>query len=310
MASEDALRFSGVVKRFGKTVALAGLDAQFPRGSLVGLVGPNGAGKTTAFSLVGGFLRQDEGEVDILGEGPFDAYRLKGRLGLLPQDAELGNSHTPRELLTHLARLQGMSSAGARAEVERVIGLVRLADRARWRIGKLSHGMRRRVAVASALLGDPPLVMLDEPTAGLDPAQAASLRDVLSTRRPGQTVIISSHNLLELELICDHVVMMDRGRCVRQGPIGEVTGRHELVEWELAGEAPLAALQAALPDHEFSVEGALLRQGAPAGADLDAASVDVMRVLVGAGVALREVRRGVGLERRFLADQADGEVGR
>ncbi len=300
---EDALRFDGVRKRYSRfgAYALDGLSLRFPSGCIGGLVGPNGAGKTTAFSVVSGYLEPDEGEVDILGEGPFEAYRLKGRLGVLPQDAELSDRHSPRELVVHLARLQGLSARAAREEAARVLELVRLSDRADHRIATLSHGMRRRVAVATALTGTPSLVLLDEPMAGLDPVQAHGLREALTELRGVQTLVISSHNLVELERLCDWVVMMSKGRCVRQGTIAEVTGQAKLVEWALGpGAVPLDTLRARLPGHSFAQEGPLLRHTAPGDGDLDAASIVIMEILAGAHVAVREMRRGVSLEQRFI----------
>ena len=175
-------------------------------------------------------------------------------------------------------------------------------DRANSRIAGLSHGMRRRVAVGSALLGSPELVLLDEPMAGLDPLQAKSLREALAAVRGLQTLVVSSHNLDELERFCDYVVMIDRGKTLREGTVGDVTGRSALVEWDIVGAAPLDALSAALPEHTFAVEDGVLVQQAPPDTDLDVSSVVVVRVLGENGVGLREVRRGVGLEKRFLAD--------
>ncbi|MBW1877360.1 MAG: ABC transporter ATP-binding protein [Deltaproteobacteria bacterium] len=303
----DALVFVGVRKRYRRGVlALDDLSFRVPRGALCGFVGPNGAGKTTAFSVVCGFLRADAGKVDILADGPFDPWRFKGRLGVLPQDAELGDQHTPRELLAHLGRLQGLAGAASRREADRVLELVRLAGRRNKRIGTLSHGMRRRVAVASALVGDPDLVLLDEPMSGLDPSQTSSLRRVLLQRRPGQTVVVSSHDLNQLERICDWVVMLDEGRLVRQGTVAEVTGRSAVVEWVLGpGEVPLDALREAFPDHGWSLDDGVLSHLAPAGADLDAVSVVVAAKLAAAAVPIREVRRGVSLERSFLDETGD-----
>jgi ABC-2 type transport system ATP-binding protein len=300
----DALIFQGVRKRYGPTLALGDLDLRVPRGSLCGFVGPNGAGKTTTFSLVCGYMDPDAGRIDVLGRGPFDAWALKGKLGVLPQDAELGDQHTPRELLAHHGCLQGLSWREARREAGRVLELVQLGDRSDRRIGTLSHGMRRRVAVASALVGEPELVLLDEPTAGLDPVQARSLREALVRRRPGQTLVVSSHDLHELERICDWVVMIDQGRLLRQGPLAEVAGTVESVLWRLGpGEVPLQALRAALPGHTWRVADDILEQISPDGADLDSSSIEVARVLAAAGVPIRELRRGVGLERRFFADR-------
>jgi ABC-2 type transport system ATP-binding protein len=300
----DALVFQEVTRRYGSAVALDGLDLRVPRGTLCGFVGPNGAGKTTTFSLVCGYMRPDSGRIDVLGHGPFDPWALKGQLGVLPQDAELGDAHTPRELLIHHGRLQGLSGRDAQREAERVLELVHLGDRASRRIGTLSHGMRRRVAVASALVGEPALVLLDEPTAGLDPVQARSLRDALVRRRPGQTLVVSSHDLHELERICDWVVMIDRGHLLRQGPLAEVAGTGETVLWHLGpGEVPLQKLRVALPDHGWRVEDGVLEQTAPDGTDLDSSSVAVARVLAEANIPIRELRRGVGLERRFFEDR-------
>jgi len=164
-----ALSLRGVDKAYGKTTALRGLDLDVPAGALVGLIGPNGAGKTTAFGIVGGTVRPDAGRIDVLGAGPFDPAQHAGRVGLLPQDSEL-NPHTPvRDLLRFFGRLQGLGRRQAEVEADRVPTLVELRERAGSKIRQLSHGMRRRVAVAQALLGSPELVLLDEPTSGLDP---------------------------------------------------------------------------------------------------------------------------------------------
>lgn len=299
---KPALVFREVSRRFGRRLALDRLSFEVPSGSLTGFVGHNGAGKTTAFSIVGGFLAPDAGEVDILGRGPFDPSRHKGQLGVLPQDAELPDRHTPRELLRHLARLQGMDARAAEREVDRVIGVVLLDDRATSLIASLSHGMRRRVAIATALLGSPPLVLLDEPLSGLDPLQARAVREQLAAYRGRSTLVVSSHDLADLERMSDWVVMLERGRCLREGPLAEVTRQSSVVHWEIgAGPPPLAALRAALPGHRFEARGLVIVQEAPEG-EVDGASVVVMRTLAELGVPLRGAWRGVGLEERFLED--------
>lgn len=299
-----ALTFHDVVKRYGLRGkrALDGMTFTIPTGSIVGFVGPNGAGKTTTFSVVSGFLRPDSGQVDILGGGPFDAHRLKGRLGVLPQDAELPDRHTPLELLEHLACLQGLGRAAARTEASRLVELVRLDDRKTARIATLSHGMRRRVAVASALCGSPALVLLDEPLAGLDPSQAHSLRDRLAELRRVQTLVVSSHNLGEIERLCDEVVMVQDGRCVREGAVADITGADEVSRWTLGATPPLELLRTRLPEAAVRLDGNVLEVRVPRGDD-DAASGVVMATLAEAGVPLRGLTRGMGLERRFLEDQ-------
>jgi len=302
MVGDDALVLDGIVKAYGGgRRALDGLSFRVPRGVVCGFVGPNGAGKTTTFSVVSGFLPPDEGSVDILGQGPFDPWALKGRLGVLPQDAELPDRHTPRQLLGHLGRLQGMGAAQAREEADRRIAQVDLAARADARIGTLSHGMRRRVAVASALLGSPELVLLDEPTAGLDPVQARRVRDVLQGLRGEHTVVVSSHNLLELETLCDWLVLVQDGRCVGQGTMASMTGRAEVLFWTLSVPPPQTVV-ASLPGRVV-VDGRTLRVTVPEGGDADAVTVAVMTALSQAGVGLEAMRRGESLEDRVVGGQ-------
>ncbi|MCB9682731.1 MAG: ABC transporter ATP-binding protein [Alphaproteobacteria bacterium] len=306
-----ALVFEDVVKRYHRKAppALDGLSFSVPQGALCGFVGPNGAGKTTAFSVMSGFLEPDAGRVDLLGEGPFDPWRFKGRVGVLPQDAELPGRHTPLELLEHLARLQGMPAEAARREVALRVEQVHLDDKRGSRIDALSHGMRRRVAVASALLGSPQLVVLDEPTAGLDPVQARSLRDLLKGLAGGHTLVVSSHNLLELEQICDWVVMVDHGRCVRYGTVADVTGQDRHASWVLGpGEVDVSALMARLPACAVRLEGRVLDVSAASDELLDRSSLVLMRWLVDAGVPVRGVRRGVSLEDRFVVDTRGGDA--
>ena len=301
---KSALRLTEVTKYYGwrqKQKALDQLSLEVPTGVICGLIGPNGAGKTTTFSLVGGFIQPDGGEIDILGGGGFDPERLKGRLGVLPQDAELGDRHTPLEFLEHLARLQGLTAADARARAKTLLEQLNLGDRQARTIQSLSHGMRRRVAVASALIGDPELVLLDEPTSGLDPRQVLSLRQMLDTYRGKTTLVVSSHVLTELEALCDYVIFMDKGRCIRQGPIAEVTGRTQLLLWTLAIKPrDLRRLQDILPGHQLEWDGQTLSHRAPAAADLDEVSLIVTSFLSHEGIAIRELRRGVSLEQSFM----------
>jgi ABC-2 type transport system ATP-binding protein len=233
MTQESALTLTGVFKRFGKRVALDGASLRVPKGSICGLVGPNGAGKTTAFGVVGGWVQADQGGVNVLGEGVFDPWRHKGRLSVLPQDAEL-NPHMPvRTLLEHLGRLQGMSQTDAVYAAAGILDEVELTDRGGERVAALSHGMRRRVAVAQALMGKPELVLLDEPTNGLDPELVVRIREVLRKRRGRVSMLVSSHVLSELEATCDEIVFMEAGRVVRQGSLEEITGRSRRVRYEI-----------------------------------------------------------------------------
>lgn len=299
-----ALRTVGLRRSYGRTVALDGLDLQVPRGVVCGLVGPNGAGKTTAFGIVAGLIQADAGEVDLLGEGPFDPVRHKGRVTLLPQDCELPPDVPVGALLTWYARLQGMSAAESGRAAEAVLDEVALADRAGQRVKQLSHGMRRRVAVAQALLGAPDLVLLDEPTSGLDPHLVVRMRQVLRARAGRATLVVSSHVLAELEATCDHVVFMEHGRCVAQGPLAEVTGRSRQVVVRLAHAAapfvaPLqaAGLQAVADGDQLVVMG----EATLGTAELNARALPV---LLAAGACIEEVQAGRSLEATWMAARA------
>ncbi len=300
----SALSLKGVVKSYGASRALDGLDIEVPQGAICGLVGPNGAGKTTTFGIVGGFIRPDAGEIDVLGGGPFATTAHSGRVTLLPQDCELSPYMPVRDLLVHFARLQGLSRHDALRDADRVLELVDLADRASHRIRQLSHGMRRRVATAQAFLGDPALILLDEPTSGLDPAQVVRLRELFRAQRGKRTLLISSHILAELEATCDHVILMEQGRCIRQGPMSAVTGRGTLIRIHTAGPVPLARISAALPDLTIDHDSDELIIQAPGAVDAGALNARVLPVLLAEQVAILEVHQGTSLEAAFLADRA------
>jgi ABC-2 type transport system ATP-binding protein len=295
-----ALSLRGLVKRYGSRTALAGLDLEVPKGAISGLVGPNGAGKTTAFAVVAGLVRADAGAIDVLGDGPFDPVRHRGRLTLLPQDAALPSHLTVRQVLLHLARLQGMTRGEAALEADRRIDEVELRERGGSRIRTLSHGMRRRVQVAQALLGDPALVMLDEPTNGLDPHLVARMRDVFGAQRGRRTLVISSHVLSELEAVCDHVAFIEAGRAAAAGPIEQFTHAHARVRVTLEAEPPLDGIRARHPDVSFEADGYDLVCTAPDGLDVPALNALVLASLLELGVRIHSVSPGESLEEAYL----------
>ncbi len=302
---DAALCLRAVGKSYGRIRALDGLDLVVPRGSVFGLVGPNGAGKTTTFSIACGWLRADRGEVDLLGGGAFDPARHRGRVTALPQDSALGRDMTVVDQLTYLGRLQGVGPREIRGEVERILKLVDLTERARDRIRTLSHGMLRRVGIGQAFLGDPELVLLDEPTNGLDPRQAHSIREFVAAQRGTRTIVISSHNLHEIETVCDHVALIDRGRVVMAGPISAVTGRDGEVRIGLAeGPVPLAEVRAALPGDRTEWDEAArtltLRFQEQAGRATEDVIGAALHALLAGGARISSVTRGQSLERRYL----------
>ncbi len=189
---------SGLKKSYGPIQALKGVSLEVPKGSIFGLIGPNGAGKTTFFSLVLGYIEPTEGSVRVLDVAPRSLHRLPGKVGALPQDADLPPTVSIDAALRFFAEIDAVPAREVESEIQRVLGLVDLTSWRKAKIRQLSHGMKKRVGLAQALLGKPELVVLDEPTAGLDPKHAHELIEMLKGLRGTTTVLISSHNLNEL----------------------------------------------------------------------------------------------------------------
>ena len=300
----NAVELSGLVKKYGRRTALAGLDLAVPAGTVCGLVGSNGAGKTTTLGITAGLTRPDAGTVNLLGEGPFDPVRHAGRVSMLPQDTQIPHLSRVRDLLVFYATLQGIPAGAAESNADDVLARVHLTDRAESVVRTLSHGMRRRVLIAQALMGDPELVLLDEPLGGLDPREVVNIRNILLACRGRQTIVISSHNLHEVELICDHIAFIEQGRTVRQDSMSAVTSRQEVLTYRLEGGVlPMRPLAERFPDAEFSVEenGARLICRYD-GRTTSTAEVNggVLRQLLEAGVGILEVTQGSALERAYL----------
>ncbi|MGI2177099.1 ABC transporter ATP-binding protein [Shewanella frigidimarina] len=198
-------------KQYGNKLALDTVSLTLTQGAPIALVGPNGAGKTTLFSLLCGYIQPTSGSISILGHKP-GSKALQGLLAALPQDAALDPNFSIVSQLQFFAQLQGMTAAAAKQEALRVLTLVDLSDSAEAKPKSLSHGMSKRVSIAQALMGSPKIVLLDEPTAGLDPANAKKIRQIVKELSDHTTFVISSHNLDELEKLCDQVVYLEHGK--------------------------------------------------------------------------------------------------
>lgn len=302
-----ALRIEGLKKRYTKkgSWVIQDFHCHVPYGSICGIIGPNGAGKTTLYSLISGFLHPDSGSINILERGSFDPWKFRGKMGVLPQDAQIDGQHTCFDFLQYMAVLQGLSFEQARRATLHALQTVNLLERAQDKISSLSHGMRRRVATASALIGNPQLVLLDEPMAGLDPVQASSLRDVFLQFRGKGTLLISSHNLSELERICDWLIIMEKGKLVQQGSVQEITKGNTLVYWTLSKmeENILQLVQTLLPEHRFSYEPEhrQLTQKAPNKGSLDPSAIALGKFFAEHNIAIQSCQRGQSLESSIIS---------
>jgi len=302
---QELLVIRHLKKKFGRLWALNDLCMSVPKNSVTAFVGANGAGKTTTFSLIGGFFRPNSGSIEIEGLSLKRFRRQGGLIGLLPQDVLFFESRSLERHLVLFARLAGFSGSRAKEEAARVLKLVELEERAGDLPSQLSHGMKVRFGVAQAIVGKPQLVLLDEPTAGLDPKMTAQFRRIISSLKGQTTIVISSHDLGQLQVMCDYVCMIDQGRLLRQGAMCELLSKTSRVIYRL--ERPmmnLEELKNVLPEFSFSLlEPATLEVCFPP-LQFCVAEVNsrVLRVLFKNAVGVLNVESQKSLEQTFLEE--------
>jgi len=302
--SEDLLvEAAGLTKRYGSRItAVDALDLNVHRGEVYGLLGPNGAGKTTTLKMLLGLIRPTSGVARVLGEEPGTPSAL-ARVGALVESPAFYPYLSGRDNLAGMARLSGVHASKSR--VEEALEQVGLTSRAGDRFKKYSTGMKQRLGVAAALVKDPELLILDEPTNGLDPKGIAEMRDLIrSLGRRERTVLLSSHMMGEVERICDRVGVIRSGRLVAEGPVAELRGQGGLlVKAEpLERAAEVAASIAGVEGVE--VEDGMLRLVVDPGR-----ASEIARELVSAGVEVIELRPAQhSLEEAFFQLTEEKEV--
>jgi lipooligosaccharide transport system ATP-binding protein len=225
---ELAIRLRGVVKRYGSITAVNGLDLDVTVGTCVGLLGPNGAGKSTTMRLLTAQSIADEGELEVLGyKLPDESKQARTQLGVTPQLDNLDVTLTVEQNLLVFAHLYRIPRADRRDAIDRALKMAKLVDRRDSRVDKLSGGMRRRLLIARALIHRPRLVLLDEPTVGLDPQVRQELWALIDAlRSEGTTILMSTHYIEEAERLADTVLIMSHGSAVAAGPPSELVRTH------------------------------------------------------------------------------------
>jgi ABC-2 type transport system ATP-binding protein len=303
---EPALSLHGLTKRYGDRPAVDSLDLELPAGSVTGFVGPNGAGKTTTIRMLLGLVARDGGAGTVLGHGIDDREAYLPQVGALIEGPAFYPALTARRNLQVLARAGGLPPE----RVPAVLGLVGLAERADDQVRSYSLGMKQRLGIAAALLPRPRLMILDEPTNGLDPSGIKEIRTLLrDLAAQGTTVLVSSHLLSEVQTICDRVVLIDRGALVFQGTIHELlASRDSVVIAAPEHQADLPRLLAALQGAGLPV----VAEDAVARVTLEparAAQINLLAFETGILLARLETE-SASLEDAFFAATAEGGGGR
>lgn len=289
---ETVIDVSGLTKTYGAVRALDGLTLSIPRGGVYGVLGPNGAGKSTLFRILLGLIQPSEGTARVLGGGIGDVAAMR-RMGSMIETPRFPPFFTARQTLQWLAQAHGMGGA---AQIDHWLDRVGLAEAADRRVRGFSVGMMQRLGVAAALMTRPDLVILDEPTSGMDPPGIQEMRALIRSLAAddGVTVVLASHQLLEVQRVCDRVAILNKGRLVREGAVSELTSDGEQLVLNVgSAETALAILGARASLSGDGVRVTATRAEGPG----------LIRLLVQAGVDIHEARWvGTDLEGVFFTE--------
>jgi len=302
----SAIEIKHVTKQFPRIRACDDITFEVPKGGIYGLIGPNGAGKTTLFSIMAGFLRATAGEIVVLGHNTRQISDLRGRMTILPQDAKFAANMPVIEQIVFFSQLNGRNRAEAEKDAADALARVGMQSAATAAASTLSHGMYKRVGIAQAFLGSPEVILLDEPTAGLDPTSAQGIRDLIQElHKAGVTLVVSSHNLAEIQKMCDAVAILDKGKLVTWSKVGDLTQadrvqrmtfNRALTDAEKATLLAVAGVREVQQDGDCSYRVHVDASSRP----LEQLTTEIVQKLVTTGVVPRSIEDGVTLETRYL----------
>jgi ABC-2 type transport system ATP-binding protein len=303
------IQVDNLTKRYGLVEAIHDVSFSVDKGRIVGFLGPNGAGKSTTMKILSCFMPATGGSATVAGFDVFSqSLEVRRRIGYLPENAPLYPDLSVASYLDFVAEIKGVGRATRRARVADVMERCFITDMQNRLIGKLSKGYRQRVGLAQALLGDPEVLILDEPTIGLDPRQIAEIRSLIRSLAGQHTVILSTHILPEVSMVCDGVIIINRGRIVAQGTESDLVRQafpSARIEVRVAGATgDVAGALRAVPG-VVSIEPLASRDGAvgflvEAARDRDVRP-DLVRLITGKGWALQELHQvGMSLEEVFI----------
>jgi ABC-2 type transport system ATP-binding protein len=297
------IEVQGLTKRYGELVAVRDLTFKVEAGRIWGLLGPNAAGKTTTMRILTGYLPATSGRAVVAGFDVFDKpNEVKRSIGYLPEVVPLYQDMTVTAYLAFVAEIKQVPKAKRKAAIARVVESAGLKDVSGRLIRNISRGYKQRVGIAQALIHDPQVLILDEPTIGLDPAQIREIRQIIKGLRGDHTVLLSTHILPEVTQVCDGVVIVNEGQLMASGSLEDLAASFEkrdgvLLKLRRAGAEEAAALRAVPGVEKVAVEGTELRVEWSRGRDL---RDDVARLALDKGLGLREMRSVAGIEDLYL----------
>ncbi len=313
MSNDKIIEVYGLVRRYGDLVAVDRVDFTVRRGEIFAYIGPNGAGKTTTINILAGLLRRDAGEVSICG---FDIERkpvaVKQRIGVVPEVSNLYPELTCRRNLEYLGQLYGLGRSERSKRSGELLETFDLTEKASVRFGALSRGMKRRLTIAAALVHNPEVLFLDEPTAGLDVPSARALRNLIRTiNRNGATVFLTTHNLSEAEELSDRVLILVKGKVITEGAAADISKRVTkagILSVIFSGEIQAGALRGACPA-VLSAAGAGKKWRLKVGRTHQAVA-QIISFAEGLGLEVLEIdTTPVSLEEAFMTILQDNSAG-
>jgi len=305
-----AVTTTGLTKYYGGKAALDGLDLEVPSGSVFGLLGPNGAGKTTTFGLLCGFLRPNQGSAKVLGVPLSGLGRLRGEVAMLPQDSDFPDTLSVIARLQHLAMLQGFNRRQAHKQAREALDLVGLSRADSHKpAGAMSYGMKKKAALAQVVVSGPRLAILDEPTSGLDPESRRQVKDLILTLSKEATVVLSSHNLPDVQELCSHGAIIRGGKITEIGTIEALTQSRAQITIEVGlsdnREAQITAdalndLRRAFGEHNVTTQSHLMTISFDGDEPTEEITRAALSILLDHEVPILGLRRGTSLERAYL----------
>jgi len=292
----------------GAVKALDGVTLSVGEGTIFGLLGPNGAGKTTLVKILLGIVRPTSGNAKLLGED-VSHYKIKSRVGYLPENHKFPNFLTGEGVMKYFGELSGMKKSEIEGRIDPLLSLVKMKKWKKTKIKSYSKGMMQRLGIAQALINNPDVIFLDEPTDGVDPIGRKEIRDILlKLKDEGKTIFLNSHLLSEIEMVCDSIAILNKGKLIREGTVEEITTTKEIYDFEIAEGNATDLIEKFGDEFSLTAKGNAAFTGRFENLDRLNSFIDSMR---NAGILVKSiVPQKVSLEDTFISVIEDSEGGK